>query len=264
MNISKFLQVTAIIAFALFLPNMAAAMTVLFQEDFENIAAETNLVGQNGWAALDPLAPGPLFIRQGVGLSSKVADGHVDPGTDNEAALFHNFAAPLSLSGASILSIDAYAFSAGPPSHNFSVSLSSPGLNRQLGWSYFNPGDSSCSGGWVLNSSGGQPEFCTTDSRVVDNRLSLEVILDADSLEYYGRIFDANGLVFETPKVSILLSDIVNVSHVIIRADYRDNVRLNGEFDNVLLVTGIPEPAAILAFLSGLAAFGFVRRQIRN
>ncbi len=254
--------VLMLIAAALFLPAAARADVVLLQEDFESYAPGSNLVGQNGWASLDPATPGPIYINAGAGLSTQVAPGHPDPGTKNQAAVTKALSGSLSATGKTILSFDAYAFS---PSHNYLVELVTGGSNPEYGWSYSGPLDPNCSGGWHLYATGSGAGNCFNGPEATENPVTLEIVIDADAGTYFGRVSDVSGLLYQSSDFAISAAQIAGIDGVRIYFDYRGApYGQDGEFDNILVVTGVPEPAALGLMLAGILPYAVRRRRAKT
>lgn len=231
----------AVLGFSLMMVSSFGKTEVLFKEDFESYASGSSLVSQNGWTRiLSPSATAPIIITPGAGLSSQVANGHLNPGTGTEGTADKLLTGPLNPSGITILSYDAFAFSTGPQTHNTELTLSDSTIFSRYGWLYRGTFDANCPGGWGwINGGIGCFVGATNES------VKLEVIIDGTMNEAYGRLYHSGG-VFETPHETISSAQILALDTIHMYQDYRNpSSYLGAEFDNILVTTVEVGPIAV-------------------
>ncbi len=234
---------TALLVISLMMVSSFGKATVLFEEDFESYASGSSLVGQNGWTRiLSPSATAPIIITPGAGLSSQVANGHLNPGTGTEGTADKLLSGPLNPSGITILSYDAFAFSAGPQTHNTELSISDRTIFSRYGWLYFGTFNANCPGGWIWVNGGLD---CFVGAR--DEAVKLEVIIDGTTNEAYGRLHHSGG-VFETQHEAISTTQIMALDTIHMYQDYRrPSSYLGAEFDNIVVTTVEIDPPIAVA-----------------
>ena len=103
----SFYGILALVAWTLF--SSASAVTLL-NEDFESYAQGSFLPGQGGWEALaDPGLGQKVLIDEGIGLSSNVSAGFVDPGESSQHSALYSANGGFDLTTVYTLTFDAYA-----------------------------------------------------------------------------------------------------------------------------------------------------------
>ena len=219
-------------------------VTLLF-DDFEAYAPGTGIAGQGGWYAFRPVQA-PIIVATGSGLGSLVLNGGIRTGdgsyTDpNEPIVMHSLSGPLTATGISTLSADAYAFSS-YHSHSASVGLSNSDWSVLFYWYADWYGDPRGTAKWAFASCG------VGDISIFqggfDQTVGLEVIIDGLAGEVYGRLTHSGGS-YETTHVAIAPEQLASLTEVRILEDYRDPAYLGAEFDNVRVTTTVSTIPAV-------------------
>ena len=256
---------SAVLALTVCLNNTAFATVTLFFEDFESYAPETELMdGAPGWFRLPGSNPtGVLYVRNGQGLSSQVADGYTYPGFGTQVVAMHQFNVPGNVSQMS-LSADAYAYSfssaSGVRSHNFNLYLTNNDASTVFGWTWATSGDANCSGGWHFNGNTlgvPTPSKCYNAPNAVDSAVNLEVLIDFQNSTVQGRINHSGTTPFETDVFSVAPSLLADLGYFHSYTAYQGDHDYNGgEFDNLLvtaeLTQSVPEPMSLVLLIAGI------------
>lgn len=259
----------AAVMFSFTIATSAAHANVIFSENFESYAAETDLIGQGGWFRHAGQGTGPLIIRQGAGLGSLVADGHTWPGSASQVTAQHALSVGPNTTRLSLNS-DAYAFptSSGVRSHNFNIYLTDASESVVYGWTYAALSDPNCSGGYHFNGNtlgAPSPAKCFNATSALDMPVSLETIIDLTTSSVQGNIYQNNTLVFQTAVFSVAPALIQGLDHISMRTEYRGEFDYTGgEVDNIVVraeSVELPEPSSLVMFCIGLIGLRFTRRR---
>jgi len=234
------------------------AATTLFQEDFETYAAGTSLAGQGGWYQVPGLTA-PMMLSVGPNLGTVFADGGIRTGDGSYtgasiSSVQHSFGG-INPSLTTTVSLDAFA-STSYRSHASGAYLTSSSPGAYVGWS----------ADWydTLNRGQAKWQFATSSGPAqqilggFDERVLLEIVLDAPNNEVYGRLTSSAGTV-ETTHYSFTSSQIVSLTELGLTQDFRDRSYLGVEMDNIRVgdaVPAIPEPGTITLVLLGLLGLG--------
>ena len=245
----------------------AQAAAIVFFEDFESYPPETELMDDvPEWFRRSGSNPtGVLYVREGQGLSSQVADGYTYPGFGTQVEAMHALDVPVNAATIT-LSTDAYAFSfdsaSGVRSHNFTLYLSNDDASIVYGWAWLTAGDSSCSGGWHFNGNGlgpPAPRKCFNAANAVDQAVALEVLVDLENATVQGRIQHSGPGIFETDIFSVPSGMLAELDHLYSYIAYQGDHDYNGgELDNILVTSVLQDVTVVSAPVSsGLLAAGF-------
>jgi hypothetical protein len=225
---------------------------VLFTENFESYADNSNLFGQGGWIGENTGPNEILRVGNGTYLTSIVAAQRGDADIFNISYARHALSSALSTTQITTLSFNAYG-----TTDSFESWNSAFGVSRQADSLSFGPVASWAAqqGGWDLdlrtitgNSGNYFNELVPFNIPVV-----FEIVIDAPAGEVYGR-YNPNGAGFtETAHYAISPTMITSIDAVTLQIDYQTNgSRGVAEFDNIS-VQAVPEPSTY-AMLFGLAA----------
>lgn len=228
---------------------------VLFSENFESYADNSNLFGQGGWIGENTGPNEILRVGNGTYLTSIVAAQRGDADIFNISYARHALSSALNTTQITTLSFNAYG-----TTDSFESWNSALGVSRQTDTLTYGPVASWAAqqGGWDLDlraitGNPGNSSYYFADLVPHNIPVVFEIVIDGPAGEVYGR-YNPNGAGFtETAHYAISPTMITSIDAVTLQIDYQTNGgRGVAEFDNIS-VQAVPEPSTY-AMLFGLAA----------
>jgi len=212
-----------------------ADSTVIFSEDFESYVAGSDLDGQGGWTRTRGSDNSHVDVSAQLGTQASIGLSRIDV---NEL-VFIDTSMSWDGTGVLVLEYDAYAEPGvfggcgnNCVSHDSGVQFVTGG-GTFLGW-FANCGSPFCTAfppGWQFNPRSGGLEIF--ENVGYDQKVHIEVIIDAVNEEIYGRITLSDSSVVESTHFTTTGLDLTDITIIRITQDFRGTKGV--DIDNILV-----------------------------